>query len=301
MHIPVLVEKVIEFLNPKENHIYVDATLGCGGYVREIFKKCPNCKIIGIDLDEEAIQFCNIYFKNFIQNDNLIIIKDNFINLKKILKNLNIEKINGIIFDFGLSMLQIKSGRGFSFNDESLDMRIDPSTTKLTAEYILNNFSEQQLSEIFYKFGEERYSKLIAKKIVEYRKNKKITKAKELKEIVSNIIKKKKKKIFFPSNKEILEIKFTPATKVFQALRIFINNELENIEKGIDEAIDVLDKNAKIIAISYHSLEDRIVKNKFRERKDCKVITKKPITPDILEIKTNLSARSAKMRVAEKI
>lgn len=300
MHTPVLVDKVIEFLNPQEDKIYVDATLGCGGYTRKILEKCPNCKVIGIDLDIQALEFCEVNLKDYIQQGKLTIINDNFTNLKKILKELNINTINGIVFDFGLSMLQIKSGRGFSFNDESLDMRVNPNFSSLTAEYVINNFSEEELSEIFYKYGEEKYSKIIAKKIVEYRKFKRITQAKDLKEIVSSIIRKKKKKIFLP-DKTFMEINFNPATRIFQALRIFVNNELENIEKGIDEAIDVLDKNSKILTVCYHSLEDRIVKHKLKSRKDCKIITKKPITADEQEIKNNPSARSAKLRVAEKI
>lgn len=300
MHIPVLVNKVVEFLNPKENHIYVDATLGCGGYTCKIFEKCPNCKIIGIDLDAQALEFCKNNLNDYIQQGKLIIFNENFTNLKKILNQLNIAKINGIVFDFGLSMLQIKSGRGFSFNDQNLDMRINPNFSKFTAEYIVNNFSEEKLVEIFKKYGEEKQSKAIARKIVEYRKFKRITQATELKEIVSSIIRKNKKK-FFLSNKTSMEIRYNPATKIFQALRIFINNELENIEIALDEAIDVLDKNSRILAVSYHSLEDRIVKHKFKNRKDCKIITKKPITADEQEVRNNPSARSAKLRVAEKI
>lgn len=300
MHIPVLVNKVVEFLSPKENHIYVDATLGCGGYTRKIFEKCPNCKIIGIDLDAQALEFCKNNLNDYIQQGKLIIFNENFTNLKKILNQLNIAKINGIVFDFGLSMLQIKSGRGFSFNDQNLDMRINPNFSKFTAEYIVNNFSEEKLVEIFKKYGEEKQSKAIARKIVEYRKFKRITQATELKEIVSSIIRKNKKK-FFLSNKTSMEIRYNPATKIFQALRIFINNELENIEIALDEAIDVLDKNSRILAVSYHSLEDRIVKHKFKNRKDCKIITKKPITADEQEVRNNPSARSAKLRVAEKI
>ncbi|MEN3014106.1 MAG: 16S rRNA (cytosine(1402)-N(4))-methyltransferase RsmH [Endomicrobiia bacterium] len=301
MHIPVLADKVLEFLQPEENRIYVDATLGCGGHTIKIFEKCSNCKVIGIELDSEAIEFAKQRLKNFVFENKLTIVKENFINIKKILENLNIEKVDGVIFDFGLSMLQLRSKRGFSFNDDTLDMRFDPSSNPVTASYVLNNFSEKQLSEIFYKYGQEKKCSLIAKKIVEYRKHKKITKAKELTEIVTSVIKRKDKKNLYLSNKETLKIKFNPATKIFQALRIYVNNELENIEKGLDEAIDVLKPKGKVIALSYHSLEDRIIKNKFKARGDCIVLTKKPITPDVEEIKNNLSARSAKLRVAEKI
>jgi len=292
MHIPVLVNEVINFLRPENGKVYVDATIGCGGYTEKIFKVCPGCRVIGIDWDEQALEFTKNRLKEFLNKGKLIIVKDNFVNIKNILKNLKIDKIDGIVFDFGLSMLQIKGNRGFSFNDNVLDMRMGTVNNSLTAYEIINKFSEKQLSEIFFKYGEEKFSKIIARKIVEERKTKEIKTAKELAEIILKVIP-KYKKVF-------LKYKIHPATRIFQAIRIFINNELQNIELGLNNSIDVLNSRGRIIAVSYHSLEDRIVKNIFKNRTDCKVITKKPITPSKEEISYNRSSRSAKLRAAEK-
>jgi 16S rRNA (cytosine1402-N4)-methyltransferase len=300
MHIPVLPDKVIEFLNPQDGKIYVDATIGCGGHTKKILSFAPKCTVIGIDCDEEAIEYCRQHLSQFIEQKRLIIFKENFVNIKEILKELNLEKIDGIVFDFGISGLQLKSYRGFSFNDENLDMRMD-TTLPLTAYDVINKFSENELTKIFLEYGEERYAKLIARKIVEYRKTKKITSAKELAEIISSVLRQKYKKIFLKNTKQLIKYKFHPATKIFQAIRIYVNNELENIYKGVSDAIDILNPNGKIITICYHSLEDRIVKNIFKARTDIKILTKKPITPQAEEILSNKSARSAKLRVAEKI
>ncbi|MCX7957083.1 MAG: 16S rRNA (cytosine(1402)-N(4))-methyltransferase RsmH [Endomicrobia bacterium] len=301
MHIPVLVDKVIEILDPKPNLVYLDATLGCGGHTAKIFEVSPKSKVIGIDIDSQAIEFSKERLKNFVENNQLIIIKDNFVNIKNILEKLNIKNINGAIFDFGMSTLQLKSNRGFSFNDETLDMRMDTKNNYTTAEYIINNFSLEQLTEIFENFAEEPFSKKIAKAIVEYRKNTKITKACQLKDIINIAVGKKTNiKTFQSYDKKKLTIKINSSTRIFQALRIYINNELENIEKGLNNTIDVLTDSGKIVAISYHSLEDRIVKNIFKKRQDCKVLTKKPLIATFEEIDKNLASRSAKLRAAQK-
>lgn len=301
MHIPVLANEVVEFLKPQNGKIYVDATIGCGGYTEKLFNLCSGCRVIGIDWDQQAVDYTKEKLKSYIEKGNLIVVRENFVNIKKVLQNLNIINVNGVMFDFGLSTLQIKSSRGFSFYDESLDMRMDNSQTSLTAYYIINNYSEEQLSEIFFKYGEERYSKLIAKEIVNYRKKKEIKTAKELVEIVRNILYSKNKQIYLKDKSKKISFKFNPATRIFQALRIFINNELHNIESGLNNAIDLLTPEGRIVAVSYHSLEDRIVKNTFKKREDLKIITKKPVTPKSSEILQNIAARSAKLRVAEKI
>ncbi len=300
MHIPVLSDEVIKFLQPENKKIYVDATIGCGGHTKKIFSVAPKCKIIGIDCDQQAIDYCEQYLHQFLDQQNLIIVKDNFVNIKEILKKINIEKIDGVIFDFGISTLQLRSSRGFSFNDETLDMRMD-SSLPLTAYDVINNFSKEELTKIFLEYGEEKNSKLIAEKIVEYRKTKNITSAKELAEIVSSVLKQKRKKVYLKDTGQQIKYKFHPATRIFQAIRIFVNNELKNIYYGVNNAIDVLAQNGKIITICYHSLEDRIVKNIFKSRKDIKILTKKPITPQTKEIMVNRSARSAKLRAAQKI
>ena len=300
MHIPVLSDEVIKFLQPENKKIYVDATIGCGGHTKKIFSVAPKCKIIGIDCDQQAIDYCEQYLHQFLDQQNLIIVKDNFVNIKEILKKINIEKIDGVIFDFGISTLQLRSSRGFSFNDETLDMRMD-SSLPLTAYDVINNFSKEELTKIFLEYGEEKNSKLIAEKIVEYRKTKNIASAKELAEIVSSVLKQKRKKVYLKDTGQQIKYKFHPATRIFQAIRIFVNNELKNIYYGVNNAIDVLAQNGKIITICYHSLEDRIVKNIFKSRKDIKILTKKPITPQTKEIMVNKSARSAKLRAAQKI
>lgn len=301
MHIPVLVNEIIKFLQPKNKKIYLDATLGCGGYTEKLLSVCPECFVIGIDWDEQAIQFSKQRLQKYIISGNLVIIKDNYANIKNILKSLDITTIDGAMMDLGISTIQLKSSRGFSFNDDTLDMRMSAELSTYTAEFVINNFTEEQLAEIFYKYGEEKHSKKIARKIVEYRKNKKINTAKELTEIINSVYKPKRKKVKLTSYKEVISYKFNPATKIFQALRIFVNNELNNLQQGINDIIDLLSVRGRIAVVSYHSLEDRIVKNVFKTRKDVNIITKKPVTPSEEEIKTNLSARSAKLRVAEKL
>ncbi len=290
MHIPVLIDKIIEYLCPQDGKIYVDATIGCGGYVKQIISVAPNCKIIGLDWDSEAIEYSKKFLHQEILENKVVVVKGNYIEIKNVINKLGLKTVDGVIFDFGMSALQLKSSRGFSFLDENFDMRMDVEASSLTAKYIVNNFSKKDLEKIFLDYGEERYSSMIAKKIVEYRQKKEITSAKEFAEIVSSVVGKYYKKS-----------KIHPATRVFQALRIFINNELQNINIGINNAIDILSSGGRCLAVSYHSLEDRIVKNIFRNRKDCKIITKKPICPDKLEIEKNYSSRSAKLRVVEKL
>lgn len=301
IHKPVMVEHVLNFLQPKDKGIYVDATLGCGGYTEKLFNICPNCYVIGIDCDNDAIEYCKYRLKKFIDTKQLVVIKQNFVNIKQILNDLKIEKIDGVMLDLGLSMLQIKSTRGFSFNDSSLDMRMDTTSNILTATDVINTFSEEKLAEIFKTYGEERYSKLIARQIVKYRKERQITSAQQLTEIILNVLKPKLRRIYLKKFNRDVYIKINPATKVFQALRIYVNNELDNLEKGLQNFIDVLSPNGRIIVVSYHSLEDRIVKTIFKTRIDIKVLTKKPLRPQEDEIKNNISARSAKLRAAEKI
>ncbi len=300
MHIPVFADKIVEFLQPENGKIYVDATIGCGGHTKKIFSVAPKCIVVGIDFDEQAVKYCQQHLSQFLDQKNLFIFKDNFVNIKEILKKINIEKVDGVIFDFGISTLQLKTNRGFSFNDDNLDMRMDTNLL-LTGYDVVNTFPQDELTKIFLEYGEEKHSKLIAKKIVEYRKTKKISSAKELAEVVCSILKQKCKKVFLRDIKQEIKYKFHPATKIFQALRIYINNELKNIYDGVNNAIDILAPNGKIITICYHSLEDRIVKNIFKTRKDIKVLTKKPLTPQTEEILLNRSARSAKLRVAQKV
>lgn len=318
LHIPVLLKEVIEFLEPEPGQNFVDCTIGEGGHSLAIFERIAPVpiyrgqggKILGIDLSPELLEIVKdkirtSEFKKL--EDNFILVNDNFRNLKKIVEKYNFKKVSGVLLDLGFSSWHIeKSGRGFSFSrDEPLLMTYNADA--ILAQEIINHWSWVQLVKIFRDYGEEKYSRRIAKEIVKQREIKKITTSKQLADLIVKIYPKK------------YLLKIHPATKVFQALRIAVNKELENLEKVLPQIFEVLMPGGRAVIISYHSLEDRIVKNFFRrESKNCicspnlpicqcghkkilKIITKKPITPREEEIKTNPRARSAKLRVAEKM
>jgi 16S rRNA (cytosine1402-N4)-methyltransferase len=304
VHKPVLLKESIEALSLKAGDVVVDATLGGGGHSIEVLKIIgKRGKLIAIDADETAID----KFKSKAEDD-VVLINDNFANLENILRKLEIEKVDAILADLGWSSDQLE-GRGMSFrNDEALDMRLDRNQ-KISAKTIVNEYSEEDLGKIIREYGEEKFWKNIARKVVEYRKNKKIETTLELAEIV---------KLGIPHRFRFGKI--SPTTKTFQALRIEINRELENLENFIPAAIKVLGAKGRLAIISFHSLEDRIVKNIFRENArgciltdeitgqkivkiapEVKIITKKPVVAGEREIAANPRARSAKMRVCEKI
>ncbi len=292
LHRPVLLKEVIKFFRPKSNENFIDCTLGGGGHAYEILKRTsPQGKLLAIDLDKKALQLSRERLKEF--SDRIILVQDNFVNLKKIVnEQIPNLPISGILFDLGLSLDQIKTGwLGFSFSQEAeLDMRL--SGKGLKAEEIINQWSENELSSIFRRYGEEKLSREIAQEICQQRKRKKIKSTKELANLIIKVYQKKGKR----------RGKIHPATKVFQALRIVVNQELENLKKAIPQAVELLKPKGRIIVISFHSLEDRIVKNFFLDNQDkLKIITKKPVRPSEEEIEINIRARSAKMRVAEKI
>ncbi len=305
-HKTVLLNEAVELLNCQKGKIYIDATAGGGGHSLAIAEKIyPNGKLIMIDADPEAIKASTERLKDY--SEITTIIRSNYSEIPNILKELNIDKIDGgILFDLGVSFYQLTSGeRGFSFSHESkLDMRMNPDI-QLTAFEIVNKWPEDQLYKIFKEYGEERYSRKIARAITQIRKSQEIETTKDLAELVVKTTSWSGQKIH-------------PATRVFQALRIAVNNELEIIEKILNKIVHLLDKNARIVVISFHSLEDRVVKNIFRHYSskcvcpkdkmicECeppilKVLTKKPIIPSREEIRENPSSRSAKMRAAEKI
>ena len=290
MHVPVLLNKVIEYLNPQPNQNFIDCTIGGGGHSLAILEKTsPQGKILGIDLSKEAIEGLKSEIRNPKSENRLVLVNDNFANLKKIIEKYNFYPVHGILLDLGLSSdLLEQSGRGFSFRrDEVLDMRFDPEGDSLTAEEIINHYHEGNLIKIFKEFGEEKFSKRIAAAIVNVRRNQKIRTTNEL----VDLIKKALGKYFHVKS----------LARVFQALRIAVNGELENLQKVLGQSIDVLSPQGRLVMISYHSLEDRIVKNFFRKENRLKIITKKPIRPSEQEIKINYRSRSAKMRVAEKL
>lgn len=311
VHKPVLLNESIESLNLKAGAVAVDATFGGGGHSEAILNKIgDNGKLVAIDADSEAIE----RFKSKVKNQKskaegrIFLINDNFENLEKILENLKIEKVDAILADLGWSSDQL-IGKGMSFmQDEQLDMRLSKDQ-KISAWNVVNEFSEEELERIIRDLGEEKFWRSIAKKIVESRKIKKIETTKELAEIVKSGVPRK-----FRFGKINL------ATKTFQGIRIEVNQELENLEKFIPQAIEKLNTGGRLAIISFHSLEDRIVKNIFRENArgristdpitgqtivheppKIKLINKKPVISGEKEIEENSRARSAKLRVCEKL
>jgi 16S rRNA (cytosine1402-N4)-methyltransferase len=290
IHEPVLLKEVIEYLNVGKNKNYVDCTIGEGGHAIEILKRNgPKGKVLGIEIDPER-------YKKLREEklERLILVNDSYSNLKEIVEREGFKEIHGILFDLGISSWHIeKSGRGFSFlRDEPLIMKYD-RRQKLTAERIVNEWPEKEIERILREFGEERFAKRIAREIAKARKTKPIKTTSQLVEVIKRAV---------PSFYQHRKIHF--ATKTFQALRIAVNNELENLRIALPQAIEVLEKGGRLVVISFHSLEDRIVKNFLKEKEregKIKILTKKPIRPSKEEIIKNPRSRSAKLRGALKI
>jgi 16S rRNA (cytosine1402-N4)-methyltransferase len=296
MHITVLKEETIDNLLIKNGDIVVDGTLGGGGHTEEIIRRYGNkVRIIGFDLDSDAIN--NFERKIDKQNCDIIFINKNFAEMVKELNLQGIKKIDRLLLDLGISSSQIEeSKRGFSFKcDEPLlmTMKSNPSENDLTAYDIVNTWSEETLVDILFGFGEEKYSRKIAKAIINARSNKEIKTTFELVEIIN-----------LACGQYYKRLKIHPATRTFQALRIAVNMELANLEKVIEQGFEILNKNGRMAIISFHSIEDRIVKRSFQNFKNFglgKIITKKPHVPSINEQRENPRSRSAKLRVIEKI
>lgn len=277
-HIPVLTNEVLEHLNPKLGEKYIDATLGFGGHSKLIAER--GAMVLGIEKDKEIFE--QIKERGM---QGLKAVHGSFADIKEMAEKNGFFKADGIIFDLGFSSWHIeKSGRGFSFQkEEPLDMRFNPNQG-LTANEIVNSWQEQSIEKILADFGQERFSKQIARAIVSKRP---IQTSLKLAQIIEQTV---------PFRRKI-----HPATKTFQALRMAVNNELEEIEKGLSGAVGTVKNGGRIAVIAFHSLEDKIVKNFFRNNKNIlKIITKKPITPSMFEVRANPRARSAKLRVAEK-
>jgi 16S rRNA (cytosine1402-N4)-methyltransferase len=302
-HIPVLLKEVIECLNPKPGQNFIDATYGSGGHSRTILERIkPNGRLLAIDADKQSLEEFKLPLLdqdidgqvNSKFKDKVIFINDNFVNLKKIYEQYFPHAVSGILFDLGLSTsLLEESGRGFSFKqDEALDMRFNVEAQDLTAAEVLNNYSLEDLYNIFKNFGEYPHAHHLAKGICEQRGIKKFETTRDLVEIVL--------KHHFPRRWQRIH----PATQVFQALRIEVNNELENLAKALPQAMDILEPGGRLAVIAFHSLEDRIVKNFFRDEArggKLKLLTKKPLRAAEQEIINNPRSRSAKLRVAEKL
>ena len=283
MHIPVLQKEVLQYLDPKPNENFIDATIDGGGHTAAILGKIkPNGKVLGIEIDPEIYQ--KLKSKNL---DRLVLTNDSYVNLKSILEKKNFRPVNGILFDLGMSSWHLEeSGRGFTFmKDEPLDMRYSLENN-LTAEKIIDDYSQEEIEKILKEYGEERFARRIAKRII---KERPIKTTLQLVEIIKRVV---------PGRTKI-----NPATRTFQALRIAVNDELNNLRKVLPQTIEVLAPGGKIVIISFHSLEDRIVKNFFREeakKGPLKILTKKPIRPSKEEIKINPRSRSARLRAAVK-
>lgn len=305
-HNPVMLNECIEGLKIRSDGIYVDGTLGGAGHSKKIVENLSQeGKLIGIDRDEEALSAAKEKLKNY---QNVIYVHDNHDNIKQILENLGIEKVDGILLDLGVSSYQLdEKERGFSYLGENeLDMRMDKSQ-ELDAKFVINNYKEEDLARIIFEYGEERFSRQIAKNICIYRKNKEIETTKELVDIIDKSIPAFAKKDGHP------------AKRTFQAIRIEVNNEIKPLKNTIKDCIDVLNAEGRLCVITFHSLEDRAVKDSFIEangkctcpsdlpycvcgaKKIGNIITRKPIIATKEEQEENTRSKSAKLRIFEKI
>ena len=303
-HKPVMLQECIQGLQIKEKGTYVDGTLGGAGHSKEILKRLSKeGMLIGIDRDEEALQAAKENLKDY---SNVKYIHGNHDDIKKLLKEIGIEQVDGILLDLGVSSYQLdEKNRGFSYLGENeLDMRMD-KTQKLTAKDVVNKYSEKDLANIIFEYGEEKFSKRIAKNICDFRKNTTIKTTKQLVEIIEKSV---------PRNKK----EGHPAKRTFQAIRIEVNNEIKPLYNTIKDCIEILKPQGRLCVITFHSLEDRAVKNAYIEAKGkcvcppdlpycvCgfeskgKIITKKPIIPTTKEQEENSRSKSAKLRIFEK-
>ena len=295
LHIPVMLPEVLEYLKLAPGQTIVDATLGTGGHSLEILKRItPGGRLIGIDRDEDSLAICRQRLSQF--QGSFELVHANFVDLDQVLQKLGVEKIDGIIFDLGISSYQLKDAqRGFSFQEEGpLDMRLD-RTSYISAYDLVNNLNENEISHLLWTFGQERWHNRIAHLLIEERRNEPIATTKQLANLVMRAIPHRYRKSYY---------RIHPATRTFQAVRIAVNRELEILENAIRKAVAILGKQARICVISFHSLEDRVIKHTFRALKAdgiIDIITAKPLTPAAGEVELNPSSRSSKFRVAERL
>lgn len=299
-HIPVMLSETLKFLDVQKGQWYVDCNLGGGGHTGGIIEN--GGKVLGIDLDPDAINEVSqkfnlkkeeINLREFFVSDNLMVTRDNFSNIDSVIKDADLPQIYGILFDLGVSSHQLeKKERGFSFNAYApLDMRMDKSSP-VSAKELVNGLHEGELSELFWKLGEEHFAKKIAKKIIEARQKSPIETTNQLAKIILSV------RPRTPADRT------HPATRVFQALRIAVNDELNSLREALPKAVEVLNPGGRLVVISFHSLEDRIVKNSFRDwEKEGKIktLTEKPVETGEEESLKNPRARSGKLRAVEKI
>ncbi|MEO8073363.1 MAG: 16S rRNA (cytosine(1402)-N(4))-methyltransferase RsmH [Acidobacteriota bacterium] len=308
LHRPVLLTETVELLKPLTDGIFVDATLGLGGHSAAILANFDKTAVVGIDRDAEAIDFAKERLEKF--GERITIFQANFADIKKVLSDAKIEKVDGVLADLGVSSLQFDSEtRGFSFRfDAPLDMRMNEDSDTETAAELLETLSEFEIARIIYEYGEERFSRRIARRIIERReRGEPVKTTKELAELVERSVKRSKRD------------KIHPATRTFQALRIAVNRELEILEQFIRDSVDILKKDGRLAIITFHSLEDRIVKQTFQKlagkcfcpprmpqcvcgaTKEIEILTRKPIVANEAETEENPRARSGKLRVCLKL
>lgn len=303
IHIPVLLQEVITGLNPQPGQKFIDGTAGMGGHTDALAERVkPNGKILAIEWDNELAHQLEIKY----QDSNVKVIQASYVRIKKIAQEYGFEDCNGVLLDLGFSSWHIEeAGRGFSFErDEPLDMRYNAETRSpndkiQTATEILNTYPEEELARIFKEYGEEKFDGHIARAIVDARKRTPITRTLQLVEIIREVV-----PFLYRSGDKRHYKRIHFATRVFQALRIEVNHELENVKKGLDASLESLTVGGRLAVITFHSLEDRIVKQSFREyakRGTAMIVTKKPVRPSWSEIIENRRARSAKLRIIEKI
>ncbi len=306
-HLPVLKEEVVGYLKLRPSGTYVDGTLGGGGHTRAILEAAPDTRVVALDVDDDAIREVQRRLEGLAHR--VTIVRENYKNIKLVLQRLGLDRVDGVVLDLGVSSYQLeRTERGFSFRrDAPLDMRMD-RRQRLTACELVNELSESDLEEIFRLYGEERRARSFARAIARARKTKPIKTTGELADIIMDTL---------PERLKYARIH--PATRVFQALRIVVNRELDNLETGLREAIECLNSGGRIVVISFHSLEDRIVKNTFKElEQGCvcppelpqcvcgrspvlRIVTKKVVLPSLKEVEENPRARSARLRAAEKL
>ncbi len=290
-HVSVMLNEVLEYLDPQPGKTYVDVTFGSGGHTKAILEKEPTCKVIAFDWDAKSLEkYAEPLKKKY--PDRFSYMWGNFAHLYLLLKKIGVKKVDGILADFGTSHMQIKDKSGFSvYVDSDLDMRMSPAHQQLTAAHVLKNYSEQELTAIFKEFGQEKFARKVAKAIVERRKTKVFKTTKELAGFIEDVQGSGRGKIH-------------PATRVFQALRIYVNKELENIHSFFAACLRVLAIEGRLVCISFHSLEDRLVKYFFKDQEMAGVfmlLSKKAIVPTEKEIAKNAPSRSAKLRAAVRV
>ena len=289
-HVSVLLEEVVEYLQPAENKVYIDGNLGLGGHSAAIMARSNGrAQLIGFDWDEEAQRRAQQNLASF--GEQIIFVRRNFAEVKEVLAELDIQQVDGFLLDLGLSSLQLdESNRGFSFKrSEPLDMRMD-SRVREDAADLVRDASEEELADIFFHYGEERQARPIARAICEMRGVTPIVTSDQLASVIYNAIPLR----FHPK-------KIHVATRAFQGLRIAVNRELDNLATVLKDGVDVLAPGGRFCVISFHSLEDRLVKRSFKAAPELKVLTTRPVVADADECKRNPRARSAKLRVAEKL